>query len=272
MVYAFHCVLHGSQVTSAALANNPSENMTDTRIALLLTRPLRQAKAFAERFHGHNLQICLSPLFKIVFRGDLPDLTPYQSLLFTSANAVEAFAQQVSNCQLPSFTVGQASADAARAAGLPATSLGLNVTELIATLRRAPPATPCLHACGAITYGNLAAQLTQVGIPTDAVVLYAQLPVPLQSDARLLLRGTAPVIVPLFSARSAELFNRALGQSGGAAPIYPVVLSSAVAAVLTSVKIATPEVAEAPTAAAMEEAVNLVHARLMQLEQTAGAP
>ena len=242
--------------------------MTDTRIALLLTRPLEQATAFAKLFQGSGLKTCISPLLEIIFRSELPDITPYKSLIFTSTNGVRAFAPLAEGCTLPSFTVGQITADTALAVGLTAKMLGLDVAGLIAALRDKPPAMPCLHLCGEVTTRNLATDLTRSGIPTDAAILYHQNPLPLSLNAKGLLRGKYPIIVPLFSRRSANHFRKERAQIGNIAPIYPVALSRAVAAELSSDALLGLEVAAEPTASAMEAAVNLVHARLMHLEQT----
>ncbi|MDG2405928.1 MAG: uroporphyrinogen-III synthase, partial [Paracoccaceae bacterium] len=242
--------------------------MKDTRITLLLTRPLEQATAFAQRFIQSRLKICISPLLEIIFQANLPNITPYQSLIFTSANGVKAFASLAQDCTLPSFTVGQTTADIALAVGLPAKMLGLDVAELTAALQKQAPASPCLHLCGAVTAGNLAADLTRSGIPTDAAILYHQNPLPLSPAAQDLLRGNDPIIVPLFSPRSAHQFGKEWTQIGNIAQIYPVALSAAVATELPTEILSGLEMAAEPTVSAMESAINLVHARLLHLEQT----
>jgi uroporphyrinogen-III synthase len=242
--------------------------MTDRRITLLLTRPLEQATAFAQRFRNSGLKTCISPLLEIIFCADLPDITPYRSLIFTSTNGVRAFAPLARGCNLPSFTVGQMTADRALAAGLPAQMLGLDVAELTTALQDKTPETPCLHLCGAITKGNLAANLTRSGIPTDAAIVYHQRPLPLSPAAQELLRGRGPIIVPLFSPRSAHHFGKEWTLISNIAPIYPVALSTAVAAELPSETLSGLELATEPTALAMETAVNVMHARLMHLEQS----
>jgi len=242
--------------------------MTDRRITLLLTRPLEQATAFAQRFRNSGLKTCISPLLEITFCADLPDITPYRSLIFTSTNGVRAFAPLARGCNLPSFTVGQMTADRALTAGLPAQMLGLDVAELTTALQDKTPETPCLHLCGAITKGNLAANLTRSGIPTDAAIVYYQRPLPLSPAAQELLRGRGPIIVPLFSPRSAHHFGKEWTLISNIAPIYPVALSTAVAAELPSETLSGLELATEPTALAMETAVNVMHARLMHLEQS----
>jgi uroporphyrinogen-III synthase len=229
---------------------------------------MEQATVFAQRFRNSGLKTCISPLLEITMCADLPDITPYRSLIFTSTNGVRAFAPLARGCNLPSFTVGQMTADRALAAGLPTKMLGLDVAELTTALRDETPETPCLHLCGAITKGNLAADLTQSGIPTDAAIVYHQRPLPLSPAAQDLLRGRGPIIVPLFSPRSARHFGKEWALIGDIAPIYPVALSTAVAAELPSETLSGLELATKPTALAMETAVNLVHTRLMHLEQS----
>jgi len=254
--------------------------MTDKPIALLLTRPLAQSQRFvralarrgAHAFQPSAVQICISPLFEIIFQGALPDITPYRSLIFTSSNAVRAFSRLAPDCVIPSFTVGQATADTAVGFGLPAQMLGVDVQDFAKALLVFGPETPCLHLRGDLIRRKLAPELTQAGVTTDEAIVYRQNGVPLNSTARQILRGAAPVIIPLFSPRTAQRFRAEYAKAGGTAPIYVVALAPAIAAEMSDVNMANLVVAEHPNATAMENAINSVFETLMHLERRARTP
>ena len=245
--------------------------MTDRRIALLLTRPLAQSKGFVNLFEGVSqpspIHICISPLFEIIFQGPLPDMSPYRSLIFTSSNGVRAFSQLKPSSILPSFTVGKVTAETAISVGLPAQMLGLDVQDFTEAILSLKPETPCLHLRGDITPSALATQLSNAGLATDEAIVYRQRGLPLTKEAQQILLGTDPVIVPLFSPRSAQRFRAEFVKTSGTAPIYGVALSKAVATEMSGINLADLVVAEQPTATAMGKAINNLVATLIHLER-----
>ena len=245
--------------------------MTDRRIALLLTRPLAQSQGFVNMFaarrHPSPMQICISPLFEIIFQGSLPDMSCYRSLIFTSSNGVRAFSQLAPNRILPSFTVGQVTAETAIEVGFPAQMLGLNVQDFAKALLSLNPKAPCLHPRGDISRSPLAKELTDAGLATDEAIVYHQRGLPLTAQAHKILVGSDPVIVPLFSPRSAQRFRAEFIRARGTAPIYVIALSKAVATKMSGINMADLVVAEQPKAMAMEKAINNLVATLMHLER-----
>jgi uroporphyrinogen-III synthase len=85
---------------------------------LLVTRPLDESQALAERLEARGHQAAIEPLLTIA-----PDLLAplslegVQALLFTSANGVRAFALRSPRRDLPVYAVGPATAAAAREIG-----------------------------------------------------------------------------------------------------------------------------------------------------------
>ena len=87
---------------------------------VLVTRPAEDAENLLRALEARGHQALLAPLLTIAPNKDPPgppELTGVQALLFTSANGVRAFAGLSDWRDLPVFTVGDASAAAARQAG-----------------------------------------------------------------------------------------------------------------------------------------------------------
>jgi uroporphyrinogen-III synthase len=113
----------------------------------------------------------------------------------------------------------------------------------------------------------LATQLSNAGLATDEAIIYRQCGLPLTAGAQQILCGTDPVIVPLFSPRSAQRFRAEFIRARGTAPIYVIALSKAVATEMSGINMADLVVAEQPKAMAMEKALNNLVATLMHLER-----
>jgi uroporphyrinogen-III synthase len=117
---------------------------------LLILRPEPGAGATAMRATALNLTPIVRPLFAIVARAwDAPDATGHDALVLTSANAVRYAGPQLNAyAHLPVFTVGSATAKAARAAGLSDINSGShNAASLFKTLERRGFKRP-LHLAG----------------------------------------------------------------------------------------------------------------------------
>jgi uroporphyrinogen-III synthase len=214
------------EVTPDKDANNPGAIMT--RPVILLTRPEasshRMAKLLAVAF-GDRLDVCISPLMEIVLDPRLPSLEGIRTLIFTSANGVAAYVAAHGPKSLPCYTVGDATARAAMAAGLQATSAGGDADALIARIKQDNPAVPMLHVRGAHARGDIPERLGAVGIPVTHAIVYHQNALTLTEEAKALLDGERPVILPLFSPRSAAL----MGSAPVSAKVYAVAMSDATA-------------------------------------------
>ena len=105
-----------------------------------------------------------------------------------------------------------------------------------------------LHVHGTHQAGHLAQDLTDSGIKTRSLTLYKQDSVALSDDALTLIAGNAPVVAPLFSPRSAQIFAQAA--SHARAPLWLVALSPAVDAAC-ALPAAHRHIAANPNATAM---------------------
>lgn len=223
-------------------------------LPVLLTRPQAQGDRFAAdlvaRF-GDRIAITTSPLIAPAFlTPDIPP-RPYTALIFTSETAVTS--ARVPNLPSRAYCVGDRTAAAATAAGFAAQSAQGDAAALIALIRSSAEVGPLLHLRGADTRGDIAATLTAAGIPTDQAITYDQRPQPLTPEAKSLLDGQTPVLLPLFSPRTAELLA-ALGPFR--APLWLAALSPAVAEAAAPLRPARSMTASAPNAAALLTAVS----------------
>lgn len=228
---------------------------------VIVTRPAPGDARFAALLPGLRV-ICapiLAPHFPPV---TLPE--GLAGLILTSAHAVTALRPHAATLPPRAWCVGAATAAAAAGLGLHTqhpTGRG-DAEALLALILAARPAGPLLHACGVETRGNLAARLTEAGIATQSLTVYDQVPQPLSAPAIAALHGPDPVILPVFSPRSAQLLAAELVRVRPRAPIWLVAISEAAAAPLAG-QVARQVTARSPDAAAMAEGVRGLATRFL---------
>ncbi len=233
---------------------------------LLLTRPEAAAQAFAADLAAEGIRperTIISPLIDISFTPHLPDMTDIRGLIFTSANGVAAYRAAGGPHRDLCYAVGDATAAAARDAGLHPISAEGAAADLIALILRDRPSGPLLHLRGEHSRGAVAETLSSAGIETHRAVLYRQDHVPLSAEARLVLDGTAPILAPFFSPRTARSF----AQHGPfAAPLYLGALSPAVAKPLADLANRALEVAAQPNGTSLRRTVKGLWHKAQSLE------
>lgn len=248
------------------MARQSTQHLTtrDPAIPVLLTRPKAQSQAFAAalaaRF-GLTLPPVISPLIAPVFLTPALPRGQFTGVIFTSATGVAA----AKGFDLPrhAYCVGVQTADLARAAGFQALSADGNAAALIAAILANPPVGRLMHLRGEEAKGDIAQSLSSAGIETVSVVVYRQDPLSLTEEALSLLAAEGPVIVPLFSPRTAALLQAALPDELGA-NLWLVAMSEAVAKAGPS-GAERLEIARRPDAEAMLDAVD----RLLEMRPTA---
>jgi uroporphyrinogen-III synthase len=200
---------------------------------LLLTRPAPQSQRFAQEVRALHptVQVVISPLMQTKWLTPvLPD-GPVRALILTSETGAEAAGQlRLSGHALPdlAYCVGPRTADAARAAGFQPLSAEGDVHALESLIRAAKAEGPLLHIRGQDAAGNLAQSLTMGGIVTYSAITYAQEPCPLTPAATAVLQGEGPILLPLFSPRSAQIFAQSMPPNT-TAPLWIVAISPAAA-------------------------------------------
>jgi len=229
--------------------------MPQTGPTLLLTRPRAQAETFARQFvarFGGDMPIVLSPLIEVARKPLTLDPAAFAGLIFTSENGVLSFAAQSEVRNLPAFCVGPHTAEVARREGFVAEASNGNSQDLADRLLRHGRGR-LLHLHGDHVAGDLAKVLEAAGTETVSCQIYAQNALPLSPEAQDLLRGTAPVLLPLFSPRTASLFEAS--QPDPRAPLLIAAFSKAVARNILR-PAARLTIAAAPTALAMLDALD----------------
>lgn len=175
---------------------------------LLLTRPAPDSARFAALLPEFGAVI--SPILRIVpAPHDAARLARAEGLVFTSGHAVAVAGP---GRDRPAFCVGPRTAALARAAGFSVIE-GPGDADGLAAVLTASGLT-LLHPHGR----HLAREL-----PVEGMVVYDQVSQPLNAEAAALLAGQGPVILPLFSPRSAALLADAAG--GAAAPLWLAAIS-----------------------------------------------
>lgn len=225
-------------------------------LPVLLTRPLPQGQAFAQRLgkrFGAGLYPVICPLMAPRFLDVTVPEGGFASVIFTSTTGVAA-AARLTHLPRRALCVGRQTAHVARAAGFEATSTDGDAEALVTAILADPPGGRLLHLRGQESQGNLAQRLTAAGVPTVGLVVYWQEPQSLDAGALALLRTPGPVIVPVFSPRSAQLLHRAL-PSDMRATLFLAALSPAVAEAASQIPHRALITARRPDADAMLDAI-----------------
>lgn len=214
---------------------------------LLLTRPEGPSRRFAaEAAVLPPHEVLIAPLTEVVaLPFDRRVFDGAEGVILTSANAVPMLPRLPG---LPAWCVGAATAKAAQAAGFAARNGGGDAAALLRVLEREGPKGTLVYAHGADIARDLAAELPGL----RAVAVYdarARDPGPKVQAA---LAGSRPVIAPLFSPRSAQLFA-ALPGALTAPALHLVAISPACAAALPAPLAAI--VADTPDSGGMLRAI-----------------
>lgn len=213
---------------------------------LLLTRPLPDSRRFAALLP--EMTMVISPVLRILpVAHDAARLAAAEALVFTSGHAVTAAGPGRGRT---AFCVGPRSSGLARIAGFrvvegPGDAAGLEPLILASGLRPLHP------------HGRHIAR----PLPVEGMVVYDQQALPLDGAARRLLARAGPVVLPLFSPRSARLLSAET--SGAVAPLWLAAISDAALAEWSG-STTRQAVAEAPNAASLAEAIR----RLCREEQS----
>ena len=234
---------------------NAGSDTGGQRPVLLLTRPLPQSQRFAAQFRqrfGADWPVVIAPLMALVAIAPVPDLASFAGLILSSETTAAMLAGSGQKVTMPCYCVGARTADAARALGARVAAVGQDAADLAGMMTLLAPPGRLVHLCGTHVAGDLANRLNSAGIETVSCVIYDQIDQPLTALALELLAGDEPLVVPLFSPRSAHLFQDQTRASR--APLWVVALSPAVSDALTR-QVARHSVADRPDGAAILDAL-----------------
>ena len=233
-------------------------------IPVLLTRPETEAQAFASalsaRF-GNRVRPLVAPLMAPCYLTPEVPPTDFAAVVFTSAQGVEGARRLGAALPHQAFCVGRKTAAAATAAGFSALSADGDADALLSLILNQRPKDPILYLRGVDTTGDLEKNLSDQGITTVSLQVYRQDFEPFSPEAQRLLCTPGPVILPLFSPRSARLFRQAMPPDA-AATLHIAAMSSAVAQALDGLPRSALIIAAHPDALGMLDAVESLLARL----------
>ncbi len=170
-----------------------------TRPIVLITRSEGNAAIYADSVRARGGEAVCEPMLRVESAGAIPDLSGYDGLIFTSMHAVDAFAAQSDRRDIKIFTVGDSTADHARAAGFKnIRSASGDARDLAALLERDAP--------GKVLYLR-GADVAQEFDGIDSCVVYKAHPVEKFTDScALALAGNKISSVMFFSARGGAAF------------------------------------------------------------------
>src|SRR5262245_17279550 len=180
---------------------------------ILITRPEPDAERTAQALRARGHDVVLAPVLRVETLDADVGAPPWAAVLMTSANAARAVATHSQRDEIirrPAFTVGDRSAEAARAAGFTdVTSAKGDAEALIALVgsRLTPGTAPLLYLAGAERAADVAGALAGRGFTVRTAVVYraAALTV-LPSDAAAALGAGRIDAVLHFSARTVAVF------------------------------------------------------------------
>lgn len=234
-----------------------ANNAKHPQITLLLTRPQRGSDAFWRALPvslRDQLTPIISPLVRIdPIANDLPNIN---SAIFTSANG--PILGPNGNNRI-AYCVGAQTTQAARNAGWDARHLGNTADQLVDQIIELAPSGPLTHLCGTHTRGDVAPRLSMAGIETTQIAIYDQALQPLSDQAIAALDRENPVILPLFSPRTARQFKKQLNEG---VTLHLIALSPAVAHEILEKNTKPVHICAEPTRKAMIEAVQNVAASI----------
>ena len=216
---------------------------------ILLTRPKAAADVFVHQLKeaGIDTDVLVSSVQGIK-KANFEEPNTLAGAIFTSRNGVEA----VKGRDAPCWCVGAATADAARAKGWQAVSADGDAEAVFKRIIADRPSGRLVHFRGTYARGNLAERLSEEGINAHEVVVYKQISLPLSQTARTRLARENPVILPLFSPRSAA---QLVQQGPFTAPLWVIAMSETVAGEAVALSPARMEISTTPDSAGMIAAI-----------------
>ena len=226
---------------------------------VLLTRPLADSRRVAAALAAHGIATAIWPLTRIVpAPGPIAIAPGTTGLVFTSQNAVEAFAGLSPDRTLRAWCVGDRTADAARRAGFANVVSAAGDVQALAGKLAALAPTRLLYLRGDHVSTDLGALLDGTGHTLDSQVVYtAQAGDPPGPDiAALLARGQIGTIA-VWSRRAAQFLARAVAKNTAwqTARITLVAISNRAAGPLREHGFARISIPDRPDGPAMEQAI-----------------
>jgi len=222
---------------------------------ILLTRPWAQAQEFADALSAEiNADIAIHPMQEIaLFAPPDPVPTGYDGYVFTSPNGARA-AQYWRLPPRPAYVVGAKTAAATQ--GDAVFCADGDSAALVELISQHAPQGKLLHLHGTHVAGDISRDLVHYGIHCENCVAYDQRALPINDDLRRILGDVRPVLIPVFSPRSAKLL---IDTGENPQNWHIIAMSHKVAAIFDDIPCKKITIAERPNGPAMLHAVCVVY-------------
>ena len=227
--------------------------MTQAAPLCLVTRPEPEASRFADALRARfEVGVIVAPVLEIGVRKVSAKLDIFEGMILTSVNAARSLERLSVAQEMPCFAVGEKTASVAQSLGYSAIAMGGDAEGLIAELTKLGPAAPLVHLRGEHSRGDIASRLTSLGLYCEEIIVYQQVERVWNDEVQSSISAQRPLILPLFSPRSARLVSARMGNSGH---IWPVAMSAAVAMEVEIPGAPSAIISASPTEAAMMDAI-----------------
>lgn len=189
------------------------------RDVILITRPKAEALTFKNELVKEGFESVISPMLEIAATDfQVPDLSPYIALIFTSAQAIDIFARYSKIRNLPIYAVGETSSVHARLAGfvnvVSAHGDGQALAKMVADRHRGEAAR-FLHIRGEDVAFDLEEALDAQGHKVQSLIVYkAELAKAFTAEAKEALKQGRIKTVIFFSRRTAQNFMNLIVHAG----------------------------------------------------------
>ena len=255
----FHCIAGSIGVAFQHMTNNPDQE----NVILLLTRPLGGNERFCLKIKHllYSCEILDNPIQKIDFLPSLSKVNKNSVLIFTSANGLRA-AKKHNLINKKCFVVGANTKKIAVSFGYDVLGFSKDQENLLKLIKSKKPTESMVHIRGKHTVGNLCDALKRNQFSCLDIIGYNQEPLKIKKQNLQKIHSGRPVILPIFSSRSAELLQSNLDLTG----FNVIAISEAVAKIITGVELGELVISKKPDLKSMQEATLAILRRLIKFD------
>ena len=241
------------------MTNNPDQE----NVILLLTRPLDGNERFCLKIKHllYSCEILDNPIQKIDFLPSLSKVNKNSVLIFTSANGLRA-AKKHNLINKKCFVVGANTKKIAVSFGYDVLGFSKDQENLLKLIKSKKPTESMVHIRGKHTVGNLCDALKRNQFSCLDIIGYNQEPLKIKKQNLQKIHSGRPVILPIFSSRSAELLQSNLDLTG----FNVIAISEAVAKIVTGVELGELVISKKPDLNSMQEATLAILRRLIKFD------
>ena len=255
----FHCIAGSIGVAFQHMTNNPDQE----NVILLLTRPLGGNERFCLKIKHllYSCEILDNPIQRIDFLPSLSKVNKNSVLIFTSANGLRA-AKKHNLINKKCFVVGANTKKIAVSFGYDVLGYSKDQENLLKLIKSKKPTESMVHIRGKHTVGNLCDALKRNQFSCLDIIGYNQEPLKIKKQNLQKIHSGRPVILPIFSSRSAELLQSNLDLTG----FNVIAISEAVAKIVTGVELGELVISKKPDLNSMQEATLAILRRLIKFD------